>query len=113
MIGEIQSVTREVVGGMHSAVDKVRAGNTLSEQARDTIAEIGQKSTSVVESVEEITNALREQSAASNDIARRVEQIAVSSEENSAAVRSTAEAAKNLEGVSVRLQQSTAQFRLN
>ncbi len=112
MIGEIQGVTREVVGGMHSAVDKVRAGNALSEQARDTISEIGDKSTSVVESVEEITNALREQSAASNDIARRVEQIAVSSEENSAAVRSTAEAAKSLEGVSVRLQEATARFRL-
>ena len=73
---------------------------------------VAAESSSVVASVEEITSALHEQSAASNDIARRVEQIAVASEENSAAVRSTAESAKSLEEVSVLLQRSIARFRL-
>jgi len=112
MIGEIQSVTREAVGGMTQAVERVHAGNALSEKARETIGEIGAKSSSVLSSVEEITSALKEQSSASNDIARRVEQIAVASEENSAAVRSTAESAKSLENVSMGLQQATARFRL-
>ena len=112
MIGEIQTVTREAVAGMSAAVDRVHAGNDLSQRAQATMAEIGNRSTSVVASVEEITSALREQSAASNDIARRVEQIAVASEENSAAVRSTAESAKSLEDVSADLQRSIARFRL-
>ena len=63
-------------------------------------------------SVEEITNALHEQSSASNEIARRVEQIAVASEENSAAVRNTANSARSLEDVSAHLRASIARFRL-
>ena len=113
MIAEIQTVTREVVGNMASAVQKVRAGEALSQQARATIGEIGEQSGSVVLAVEEITDALREQSAASNDIARRVEQIAVSSEQNCVAVRSTAESARQLEAVSASLNEATARFRLN
>jgi len=113
MIGEIQSVTHEVVADMNDAVARVRDSSALSEQARDTMHEIGGKSTSVVDSISEISLAVREQSAASTDIARQVEQIAVSSEENSAAVRSTASAAKELEAVSQQLQQATTHFQLD
>ena len=112
MIGEIQTVTREAVAGMSSAVDRVHAGNELSQQARATMTEIGARSGSVLASVEEITNALHEQSSASNEIARRVEQIAVASEENSAAVRNTANSARSLEDVSAHLRASIARFRL-
>jgi methyl-accepting chemotaxis protein len=113
MIGEIQAVTHEVVADMTAAVSRVRDSSALSEQARDTMGEIGDKAASVVESISEISLAVREQSTASADIARQVEQIAVGSEENSAAVRSTASAAKELEAVSLALQQATTHFRLS
>jgi len=113
MIGEIQTVTHEVVADMTAAVSRVRDSSTLSEHARDTMSEIGAKAASVVESISEISHAVREQSTASTDIARQVEQIAVSSEENSAAVRSTASAAKELEAMSLELQQATTHFKLS
>ena len=112
MIGEIQGVTREVVDAMKSAVERVHAGNELSQQARETVAEIGEQSSNVISSVEEITEALREQSATSNDIAQRVENITTASEENSSSVRSSADAARALEGVSGRLHKATTHFRL-
>jgi len=112
MIGEIQSVTHEVVADMNAAVARVRDSSALSEQARDTMSEIGTKAASVEDLISEISHAVREQSTASTDIARQVEQIAVSSEENSAAVRSTASAAKELEAVSLALHQATTHFQL-
>jgi methyl-accepting chemotaxis protein len=111
-IGEIQSVVEEVASEMKNAVNQVRGGEALSQQARQSITEIGARAESVMMAVEEINNALREQSTASADIAIQVEHIATASEENSAAVRSTASGAKHLEEVSTRLRSAAGQFRL-
>ena len=111
-ICEIQSVVNEVSAAMKTAVDQVRDGETLSQKVRDSINEIAERTTQVMDSVEEITYALTEQSTASADIARRVEQIAAASEENSAAVRTNADGARRLNEVSRSLEQAAGRFRL-
>jgi methyl-accepting chemotaxis protein len=112
MIDQVQTVTLDVVENMTGAVKQVRAGSALSQQANGSITQIQAQSQSVVVAVEEITNALAEQSTASNDIARRVEQIAQMSEENSAAVQQSATAASELEQMASQMQALTARFKL-
>ena len=66
----------------------------------------------VVSSVNEISNALKEQSVASNEIASNVEKIAQMSEENSAATREAADTAHQLEELAVATRQAVSQFRV-
>jgi methyl-accepting chemotaxis protein len=62
--------------------------------------------------IENITDALREQRGASTELARNVEAIAQMSEENSAAVASVASTAHNLVSVSDTLRASVSSFRV-
>jgi len=62
--------------------------------------------------VTEIANALKEQSAASNDIAANVERIAQMAEENSAATREAADTAHRLEGVAAGTRGAVSAFRI-
>jgi len=111
-ITQIQTLVADVAGDMKAAVNQVRGGEGLSQQARDSIGEIGVRAREVMSAVEEITDALNEQSTASTDIARQVEQVAAASEENSAAVRTTANGARSLKDVAGRLQTVSGRFRL-
>ena len=112
VIEEVQRATRSVVTRMEQTVTEVRKGATTSQQAGEAITAIRQDASRVVVAVEEIGNALREQSTASTDIAKRVEQIAQMGEENSAAVEETAVVASSLENLAGRLQTVAGRFRV-
>ncbi len=112
MIGQVQGVTRNAVENMQTVVAQMDALGALSREAGGAIEALKSQSLQVITSVEEITGALREQSAGSNEIARRVEQTAQSSEENNAAVQQTAAAAQELEAVASQLSVTANRFKL-
>ena len=112
MIERVQSVTSDAVASMEAVVTEISDVTHLSESTGESMKIIDEQSHGVQTVVNDITNALHEQSAASHDIARRVEKIAQMSEENSAAVRQTAAAARQLEAVAVELQKTAMHFKL-
>ncbi|MEY4592036.1 MAG: putative citrate chemoreceptor protein, partial [Pseudomonadota bacterium] len=62
--------------------------------------------------VEEISGALREQSAASQQIAGNIERIAQMTEENSVAVEEVSNSAGHMQGLANELRSHVARFRL-
>ncbi len=67
----------------------------------------------VVRSVCDISAALKEQSAASNDIAANVERIAQMAQENNAAVAGTTATATELERLAAALQGEVCRYRVS
>ncbi|THF60826.1 methyl-accepting chemotaxis protein [Pseudothauera rhizosphaerae] len=112
MVQAIQSGTGEAVQSMNRGVKRVRDGVELTRRAGSAMDEIRSGAQTVVQSVSDISMALREQSAASNDIARNVEQIAQMAEENNAAVGEAASTAAHLEQLAGTLREEIGHFRL-
>ncbi len=112
MVEAIQTGTQKAVGTMENGVERVQEGVVLTKRAGQSMEQINVGAANVVVSVEDISAALREQSAASTDIARNVEAIAQMSEQNSAAVRDTARTAERLEGMARSLSDEVARFKV-
>ncbi len=112
MVQAIQSGTGAAVQSMNRGVERVREGVVLTQRAGSAMDEIRNGAQTVVRSVSDISMALKEQSAASNDIARNVEQIAQMAEENNAAVGETASTAGRLEQLAESLRKEIGHFRL-
>jgi methyl-accepting chemotaxis protein len=112
MIVEVQSSAQAAVGTMQQAVSRVEDGVGLAQQASESMLGISDGAQRVVQAVTDISNALKEQSVASNDIAANVEKIAQMSEENSAATREAAETARQLEELAASTRQAVAAFRV-
>lgn len=111
MVSKIQTGTRQAVSSMQDSMVKVGHGVELATQAGNSINEIRDGAQRVSSVVSSISSAITEQSMASNDIASKLETIAQMSEESAVAVQHTFEAAKQLQGLSVSLHQTVAQFR--
>ena len=112
MISRIQQGTQRAVDAMQADVERANQGEGLAHRAGDSIAEIEHRASDVVSSVNEIQNALLEQSAAARDVAVRVEQIAQMTETNSSSSRRTSQTAGEVSGLAVRLNGLMAGFRL-
>ncbi|MDG9875306.1 methyl-accepting chemotaxis protein [Pseudomonas juntendi] len=112
MVKRIQSGTRDAVGQMEVGVQQVKGGVTLAQQAGEAIVSIRQSSGDVVRMVDQISLALREQTAASQDVARNVERIAQMSQQNSQAVEQTAETAGALQRLAQGLYGQVGVFRI-
>lgn len=111
-IGKIQQGTQAAVHSMVSGVDQVHLGTRMAEQAGQSIGEIQSGSARVVAAVNDISSALKEQSAASNDIARSIEQIAQMVTANNVASESVATAALKMGSLADGLSASVRFFRL-
>jgi methyl-accepting chemotaxis protein len=112
MLSVIQECTRAAVSSMNEGVALVANGTNLANQAGNSIIQISASASRVVSEVNDISAALREQRAASEDIARSVEQIAQMAEENSAASHETASAAKSLSDLAIVLKNDASWFRV-
>jgi methyl-accepting chemotaxis protein len=112
MIDAVQSSAHAAVGTMQQAVSRVEQGVGMAQKASDSMLGISGGAQKVVSSVNEISNALKEQSVASNEIASNVEKIAQMSEENSAATREAADTAHQLEELALATRQAVSQFRV-
>ncbi|MFN3771383.1 MAG: methyl-accepting chemotaxis protein [Ectopseudomonas guguanensis] len=111
MIKKIQLGTRNAVNNMEIGVQQVNGGVEQASQAGDAIVAIRQASGRVVDVVDQISLALREQTVASQDVARNVERIAQMSMQNSEAVADTSRTAQGLQQLAVSLEKQVASFR--
>ena len=96
MVDKIQTSSKEAVSEMAQVVKQVESGQTLAHEAGERIQLILGGATKVMQAVSEISNALKEQSAASHDIARHVESVAQMTDENSTAAGDAANGAQRL-----------------
>jgi methyl-accepting chemotaxis protein len=112
MIEKIQSGTREAASSIENGVTRVSSGVALANKAGESITQIKHEAAQVVQVVSDISDALKEQSMASNDIAKNVERIAQMTEENNAAVLQSAAAANHLEQLATALHSSISHFKI-
>jgi methyl-accepting chemotaxis protein len=112
MISRIQQGTQRAVDAMQADVERANQGEGLAHRAGDSIAQIEQRATEVVDSVNEIQMALAEQSAAARDVAVKVEQIAQMTETNSSASSHTSQTANEVSNLAGRLNGLMAGFRI-
>jgi len=111
MVNKIQSGTHSAVTSMQSGVAQAGSGVEMANQAAASITRIHDSARRVTRVVNGISDAIREQSAASSQIAQRVEQIAQMSEEGAAAVENTTAAARQLQSLSTSLHNAVEQFK--
>lgn len=118
-VQEIGAVVETIQEGAGAAVESMTSSHAIVNEVVVTAQEAGVsmldicKSTETVQhAVHSISDALREQRAASTELARSVESIAQMSEENSQAVASVAHTATQLVEVSDTLKTSIARFHL-
>jgi methyl-accepting chemotaxis protein len=112
MVEKIQKGTRDAVGSMDAGVKQAGKGVDLAGQAGTSITEIREGALRVMQVVNNISDSIREQGAASNDIAKSIENIAQMSEESASAVQDTADAARHLQKLSSTLHSSVSRFKL-
>lgn len=112
MVQSIQHGVRIAVESMQRGVTQVNAGVARAQQAGEAMASIRGEAGRVVHTVAGISDALREQSAASTEIARNVETIARMAEENSSVAGNSHETADHLEGLANSLQEAVSRFKV-
>ena len=112
MIGTMQSSSGAAVSTMEEAVQRVDEGVELANRAGASMQAISGGTQRAVAAVNEISNALREQSVASNEIAANVERIAQMSEENSASTRQAHATAAQLQALADSTLGAVRAFRL-
>lgn len=112
MISDIQKSTGDAIFGIEEGARQVNGSVKNAEEAGGSMIRIQGATSSVVEAVNEISIALREQSAASETIARNVEQVAVMNEENDFAVKGVVADAQRLLELAKQLKESVSSFRV-
>ncbi|PLK50861.1 methyl-accepting chemotaxis protein [Uliginosibacterium sp. TH139] len=112
MIDGVRNGAKDAVNSMAIAVDRVSVGVTRAEGASQAIARISETSGQAVEMVREITDAIREQSAASHSIAQQVERIAQMAEVGNEGAALSANAAHELDALSASMQQIVQTYKL-
>ncbi len=112
MIDKVQNGARRAVSEMEAGVTRVGEGVQLAHRAGDSIVGIQEGAARVVNVVDDIAAALREQSIAAQSLAGGVERIAQMAEKNSAAVGRTADSAREMEALAGELGASVARFRV-
>ena len=113
MIGEMQSGTNRAVEAMRSSITQVNEGVELANEAGSVIERIAGGARAVVDHAAGISDALKEQTVASNDVAGNVERIAQMAEENNRSVRETADTVRELERLGTLLTETVGRFRLH
>lgn len=112
MIEKIQAGVRETVESMRGGVLEVSQGVETAGTAGAAIVEIRESSEKVLQVVDQISFALREQTAASQDVARTVERSAQMSEMNNVSVQALLQTSGGLKNLATSLQHEVSKFQL-
>jgi methyl-accepting chemotaxis protein len=104
MSGKIGEVVSHALASMGKVVETTRQGVTDAETAQSSIASIQQSFGEVASVIEDISNALAEQSGASADLAQNTERVAQMSGDNSSA-------AQGLLNLAIELEEKAAQVK--
>jgi len=112
MIGAIQSSAQAAVATMSTTVVQVDDGATLAHQAGEAINQIRSGAEQVIRAVNDISIALGEQSAASQDIATHVEKVAQTSVRNSTSAVASANEAQGMDELAKSMRETVNRFRI-
>ena len=110
VIGAIQAETRNAVTDMHRIVEQASTNADSARQAGQSIGLIRHESLQVVDVAADISNALSEQSSASELIAKEVERIAAMSEENSTAMNQAKGSSEELKRLATEMHSMVSRF---
>jgi methyl-accepting chemotaxis protein len=112
MIGKIQASAQDAVNQMDVGVKQVKQGLELANAASAAIEQMRSGSARIRGVVDQISMALNEQTAASQDVARSVERIAQMARTSSEGIGGAASNAANIENLAHALDKQVAQFTL-
>ncbi|MET4712611.1 MULTISPECIES: methyl-accepting chemotaxis protein [Pseudomonas] len=112
MIEKIQAGVRETVESMRGGVLEVSQGVETAGTAGAAIVEIRESSEKVLQVVDQISFALREQTMASQDVARNVERSAQMAEMNNVSVQELLKTSGGLKNLATSLQHEVSKFQL-
>jgi methyl-accepting chemotaxis protein len=112
MIRDIQQGSADSHAQMNQAVARLQSGLSLAEQAGQEVGHIRHSAGEVAGVVSTIAQALKQQSAASQDIVRHVEAIVASAGGNAAAAQHSSQAIQELRSLADQLSGMVARFQL-
>ncbi|WWF44286.1 methyl-accepting chemotaxis protein [Pseudomonas trivialis] len=112
MIEKIQAGVRETVESMRGGVLEVSQGVETAGTAGAAIVEIRESSEKVLQVVDQISFALREQTMTSQDVARNVERSAQMAEMNNVSVQELLKTSGGLKNLATSLQHEVSKFQL-
>ncbi len=112
MIGDIQRETANAVSSMETGSAQASRGVQLAEEAAASLAQVNAGSHDTRVRIEEIAEAMREQSAATTDIAQNLERISVMSETSNREVQNAILAINQLEKLAEQLRLQVATFKV-
>jgi len=112
MIDGVRNGAKDAVTSMAIAVDRVSVGVARAEGASQAIERISETSSQTVEMVREITDAIREQSTASQSIAQQVERIAQVAELGNEAAAGSSVATQELDTLATSMKQIVQTYTL-
>ena len=110
IVSEIQHTSQQAIANMQTGMSAIMQGQDNTRSAGASIATIRQCVDQVLDSIHQISQALREQSSTSQSLAQNVEDVARMSETNASAVEASAQTASELQAVSQRLGQLAGRF---
>lgn len=111
VIQDIQTQTSGAVNSMNTGVAQVKEGASLAREAGVSINNIKSSAQQVVQSVNSISETLRQQSSSNSSNAHKVEKIAQLAQENSASINDIASQFTHLASKANHLQAAVAVFR--
>lgn len=111
-VRDIEQSSRASRQDMEEAVRQVEMGVVKAEQGGTAIVNIRARSTSVIELVTDISHALREQHASSEQIANKAQDVSESSHETAIMAHDSAEGTLELQKMTERLHAKVQRFRL-
>lgn len=111
LVARIQAGAQQVVQRMQQTVATVKEGASEAVAAGEAIRTIRGSSDQAVTMVSDITDSIREQSAASTSIAQQVERIATMTEESTASAEHTAASASDLNALAENMVGAISRYR--
>lgn len=112
MISNIQAETANAVKSMQTGSAQAINGVKLAEEAATSLANVKAGSEDIRVRIEEIADAMREQSAATTDIAQNLDRISIMSENTNREVQTATKAINELELLAEGLRKEVAFFRV-
>jgi len=113
MVAHIQQGTKQAVATMETSVTEVEEGVQLANAAGESIERIAEGSGRVIDYASHISDALKEQSIASNQVARNVETIVQMAEKNHQAVNRASATVQLIEEAMKTLRNAVGRFKIN
>lgn len=111
MIGDIQRETANAVSSMETGSAQASRGVKLADEAAESLAQVSTGSHETRVRIEEIADAMREQSAATTDIAKNLERISVMTENANLEVQNAMLEINTLEIMAEELRKDVASFK--